>query len=855
MTLYNYFKPYKDYFWEWDKDRSNSNEDPIYIATITNGQSIAYFDVISDTLEDLSPQGIPPFGSILLILSAISNTVLQSSFDLLKNTLLNKYGENDKSISNAIEVLELIRALPNNYKSGETRTELLQLLFKDCHNRLGLKKSNELKIEVKKGLNEYIVNAEKSQINNSIIDQDIRPIALLIRRFKSTEDIINAIHKIPIHDNFTEEITIEEHISSDIDFVDKTFLEQLIEHENTFQIGSLIKRIWPGLNIPMHNNFSSSQPLGGVSDITNKGEFSRLLISEFAHDNDTFMSRIVNNEALYIERETPPENNTKERIFLIDNSLKNWGIPKVLSFATALAIATHPKSDFSYSVYAVGETYTETPLHTRFQVTESQYLLSGSLHCASGLQAFLEENTNDASREIFFLTEENNLNNSNLQNVIYKNYNAINYIITNTINGDINFYKHQNKNRKHFQHILLPYQDIWNSQLPKPTVQKPLKNEDIQIKNLLLEPINKSDALIIPFENEIYCIQKQNLYTLTSKGIYKGVQLIYENIPFDDSNKFTVIKNDNDERILIAFSNIIKQTYRLNLKTKELTNTRIYKKALENNVLLVFNANNTTILTNKTNFWSLSKEFKLHKLTGNARYHELLFNYQEAISNFKRLLKVNKLNYNILKNISVIDIEYSGTENLFLRIANFYLQEKRFVTKENTVMNYRPSNTVKAFTPKTTLYLKYINGSPLHIIKHLKDILNIGLKEAKTIVDSIPSYPIKNNLSIKKAKSLKTKIESLDAVCYIKTDYFETNDGSTIYIENGQLIFRSSNTKIPQFYITSILGFDIAMATDGEFAGNEYFLPVNHKLTTISLDNFYTKYINPFIKHVLTYED
>ena len=45
-----------------------------------------------------------------------------------------------------------------------------------------------------------------------------------------------------------------------------------------------------------------------------------------------------------------------------------------------------------------------------------------------------------------------------------------------------------------------------------------------------------------------------------------------------------------------------------------------------------------------------------------------------------------------------------------------------------------------------------------------------------------------------------------------------------------------------------ITGRGIAFATDHEFAGSEYFLPNQHTLTEIIVDDFFKKYINPFLE-------
>src|SRR4029450_3053531 len=89
-------------------------------------------------------------------------------------------------------------------------------------------------------------------------------------------------------------------------------LEQLAQDPNTAGLAQLTHRLIAALNIPMHAHGSSSQFFGGVSDITNRGNFDRLLLSELAHDDLSLMARLANNEALYLRREELPSNPEKQ---------------------------------------------------------------------------------------------------------------------------------------------------------------------------------------------------------------------------------------------------------------------------------------------------------------------------------------------------------------------------------------------------------------------------------------------------------------------------------------------------------------------------------------------------------------
>ena len=92
------------------------------------------------------------------------------------------------------------------------------------------------------------------------------------------------------------------------------------------------------VHLPRKISESDELPMGGVSDITNRGPLDRLLTSELAHDDTTLALRVATNEALYLRRETPPKTPTPRRLILIDVGIRMWGVPRVFAAATAMAL-------------------------------------------------------------------------------------------------------------------------------------------------------------------------------------------------------------------------------------------------------------------------------------------------------------------------------------------------------------------------------------------------------------------------------------------------------------------------------------------------------------------------------------
>ncbi|MCC6410029.1 MAG: 50S ribosomal protein L7/L12 [Saprospiraceae bacterium] len=63
--------------------------------------------------------------------------------------------------------------------------------------------------------------------------------------------------------------------------------------------------------------------------------------------------------------------------------------------------------------------------------------------------------------------------------------------------------------------------------------------------------------------------------------------------------------------------------------------------------------------------------------------------------------------------------------------------------------------------------LKDAGANKLNVVKEVKNLLGLGLKEAKDLVDGAPS-PLKNGVGKAEADSLKTALEAAGAVVEVK---------------------------------------------------------------------------------------
>jgi MoxR-vWA-beta-propeller ternary system domain bpX0 len=65
-----YYQSYNNYFWQWEEDGD--------VLAITGGSTIAYKQQVAEILLGLAENGLPPFGSVLLVMIG-SNVTMDDS--------------------------------------------------------------------------------------------------------------------------------------------------------------------------------------------------------------------------------------------------------------------------------------------------------------------------------------------------------------------------------------------------------------------------------------------------------------------------------------------------------------------------------------------------------------------------------------------------------------------------------------------------------------------------------------------------------------------------------------------------------------------------------------------------------
>lgn len=796
MDIKDYFQSYENYFWEWTTDEDvpdDTGYNEHNLISIPEIGAIVYRPYLIEVLKELSLTGLPLLSPLLLVLYATNDGYTDLNIikkEIKKHPLVMQKYVGDW-INPAFQFLETLKSLPRNYKKGRNKILLLQTIFTNEFNAISVSRSEYIINRFLRRPQSIADSAKKIKISVGEFSKDVRVLANLSNKFPTTESIIEAMKGFTDISELEDEVVEEETTVE----TDKDFIQELIEEPKTFQVGSLIKRIWSGLKIPMRHLSPGEQPIGGISDMTNKGELHRMLLSEFANEDDIFMNRVANNEALFIQREIPPEENIFERIILIDTSLKNWGTPKVLGFASAIAVIKHPKALSECKVFALGQNIIPMSLDNVDEVVENLNHVSPVLEVSGALEKFFNKEHKEKDLEVFFITNQENLSHPNLQKIIHENRDRLKFLVTTSANGELNFYKYHKGTRKHIQKIMLPLQELWANP-PERRQRRESKfsgngkkaNVPFNYPILFPAPINKIATFLYEGEFFILSNKKQLLRTYLSDNYYNrnyydtykthhGCEILIDDISVKPKGQFALAKNKQGDFILCQYQPDKKLISKLNLNTKEYSELNVTGKNISNTHQLIYFARHFYLYDENSDM------IPLITMEGN------------------------------------ISLEYVLNSKLI----------------------YRKQGKVQSEIQKL-----YDSG-----LKVLNNFHNIGINTEKKLVIS------NNELN---------KLYNEDSITFYRNNYpleicaeqnknkFTFSDGSEIITDNrGMLTFKSSNKNIPEFYIPSTEYGNLALATNTEFGGSEYYLPQNTLLKVRTMEEMYVEYMERFIDQIWEY--
>lgn len=335
LAAINYLIPPPGYLWHWSDDGS--------AVEGADDTTLGWWVELHALLTFLSPDGLPPFGSILLVLTACSRrqtaalTAIKELMDRCQTSGKGQAG--GKTLLNRVaNVLESIAALPEDLRTGlPARAHLLSRLFEGTAHR----QSPEASADILRLANQWGVKGLTVH----------RPRLGAAARLLRDLNALTAIHgrhdltKLePLLRTGIAAVNLRPSVLPEPETAPGESTQPLLRQLETQRdpelacLAAAARRMVALFALPRPAGAPMEMPVGGISDITNRGPLDRLLPSELAADDLLLMARLANNEALYFRRDSPPEEPSSERIILMDSGIHLWGVPRLFALSAALGL-------------------------------------------------------------------------------------------------------------------------------------------------------------------------------------------------------------------------------------------------------------------------------------------------------------------------------------------------------------------------------------------------------------------------------------------------------------------------------------------------------------------------------------
>lgn len=380
-AIREYFMPPPITFWRWDREG--------LVVEWANGGTLAFRQELTVILERLAPTGLPPFELILLLWGGCR--LRQFPSEERRRLIINPEGLQGKGRvywAWIIETLERVEELPRELTTTTAgMVTTIQATLEQHPLRLRLADSQLVLRdwqEFSPSSPAVVENREKSQ---AAWIHELRGMYDALLRLEPEALLLRLKTGLPFIPEPAAELAI---VPEEAPLVPlRVLLEELQEDEQLGGLARVARQLWGAMQLPKSLFESEDLPLGGVSDVSNRGPLHRLLISELAQDDEVLMTRVALREALYLSREATRSNPLRRRCLLIDVGLRMWGVPRLLAISAGLALLMLPDQPGEIWT-ARQDDFAATDLHSRDGLIELLARLTTSLHPGNLLEKYRE---------------------------------------------------------------------------------------------------------------------------------------------------------------------------------------------------------------------------------------------------------------------------------------------------------------------------------------------------------------------------------------------------------------------------------------------------------------------------------
>ena len=346
----DYFLPPKDTFWGWSPDGKT--------LVTRSGKTICFSQEIEEVLLRLKSRGLPPLGAVVLLVAACrdgwndnaeirgalaefsyisrrKSPVAPPNFVVTDQTAekMNAFIQKEK-VGTVLRELDRLAGLRAELRrSIGAKAALAEYVFETSRRVTSPREADALIAALRNGIPAlaFLPNAERD--GPGAIMRDLDALAPLQRL--STENL-----ELRCRTGLDQLVVPAENADLPAPQRVRLLLDALRQDTDPDLAGlaRLAQNLMAAVHVPRTLTPDEELPLGGFTDIANRGPLDRLLSSELAHDDLTLAVRIALNEALYLRRESPPRSPPEQRAMLLDSGIRMWGLPRVFGAAVALAL-------------------------------------------------------------------------------------------------------------------------------------------------------------------------------------------------------------------------------------------------------------------------------------------------------------------------------------------------------------------------------------------------------------------------------------------------------------------------------------------------------------------------------------
>ncbi len=373
-----YLRPTTRSFWSWSEDGA--------VLTWSDGTTIAFRQEVEAVLERLAPRGLPPFGAIVLLLGTCRDQWHRAAWRSF--AALAVHLEMREQLRSLVETFDGVTEIrPELRATLAAKLALAEMVFEDASGRGSPDEAATILAAL--GDFDLAIDPRVSSIDEARFEllRALRALGGGLQRVDEERLLLRIRTGLdaPPAPPDEPDLAPSERV--------RALLDRLSDDKELAGLARLARELMAAAHVPRAVSSREELPLGGVSDIANRGRLDQLLVSELAQDDLTLAVRIAMNEALYLRREAPPRSPRGLRAILIDAGVRMWGVPRFFASAVALALAAvaSPSTELVVRRPTDAGDLDDVDLGSREGLLEHLSALEGAPHPGAALEAFLAE--------------------------------------------------------------------------------------------------------------------------------------------------------------------------------------------------------------------------------------------------------------------------------------------------------------------------------------------------------------------------------------------------------------------------------------------------------------------------------